>query len=320
VNPGERLDRFVIERLVVRSGMASIFRAVDSSSGAIVALKVPHFELESDPLFYDRFRREAEIGKRLDHPGIVRILPVEDPSRLYMAMEWVEGRPLREILDEEKKLPLERAVRIALAVCDALGYIHSQGVVHRDLKPDNIMVDGDRIKLIDFGIAGQTGVRRLTFAKFTKAMGTPDYVAPEQVKGKRGDARTDLYTLGVILFEMLTGQLPFQGASPLIAMNQRLLADPIAARKIDPAISPQMEEILHRALERQPEHRYALAREFARDLQHPEQVGVEDRAALRASLRLNAPRPRAKWSWSYLALALIPVVLFALLLFVAHQK
>lgn len=323
MNPGERLDRFVIESLVARSGMASIFRAVDSSSGRVVALKVPHFELESDPLFYDRFRREAEIGNRLDHPGVVKILPVEDPNRLYMAMEWVEGRPLREILDEEKKLPPERAVRIAVAVCDALGYIHSQGVVHRDLKPDNIMVDvvnGDRIKLIDFGIAGQTGARRLTFAKFTKAMGTPDYVAPEQVKGKRGDARTDLYTLGVILFEMLTGQLPFQGASPLIAMNQRLLADPIPARKLDPSISPQLEEILHRALERQPEHRYAHAHEFAHDLERPDQVGVVERATARAAQRMNAPRPRTRWSWSYVALALIPVVLFALLLFVASQK
>ena len=323
-NPGDRLDRFQIDSVVARSGMATIFRATDTTTGKPVAIKVPHPELECDPLFFDRFRREASIGEKLDHPGVVKFLRVEDPSRLYIAMAWAEGRPLREILDgqndEQKKLPQERAVRIALAVLDALAYIHGQGVVHRDLKPDNIMVDGDRIKLIDFGIAGQKAMRRLTFAKWTKAMGTPDYVAPEQVKGKRGDARTDLYTLGLILFEMLTGELPFKGETPLAAMNQRLISEPIAARKIDPSISPQLEEILHRALEREPEHRYATAREFAHDLTHPEQVGVDERTAVRATQRANRPAPPMKWSWSYVALALIPLAIFGLLFFVAHSR
>lgn len=318
LKPGDRLDRFRIQSLVARSGMASIFRALDMSTGMTVAVKVPHPEMECDPLFFDRFHREAEIGRKLDHPGVVKVLAVEEPSRVYMAMEWAEGRPLREILDEQTKLPADEAVRIAVAVCEALGYIHAHGVVHRDLKPDNIMVDGGRIKLIDFGIAREAGARRLTFAKLTKAMGTPDYIAPEQVKGKRGDARTDLYTFGVILFEMLTGQLPFQGENPLAAMNRRLLAEPIAARKIDPSISPELEEILHRALERDPEHRYATAREFAHDLEHPQQVGVEERVATRASLRASVPR--TKWSWSYVLLALIPVVIFVLLLIVAHWR
>jgi eukaryotic-like serine/threonine-protein kinase len=215
VRPGDRLDQYRIDSLVARGGMASIFRALDISGGRTVAIKVPHPEMESDPLFYDRFHREADIGRKLSHPGVVKILPGEEQSRVYIAMEWIEGQPLRQILDAEKKLPIDRAVRMVLRVCEALGYIHENGVVHRDLKPDNIMVDADdRIKLIDFGIAREAGARRLTYARLTKALGTPDYVAPEQVRNKRGDARCDLYAAGVMLFEMLTGELPFQGPNP----------------------------------------------------------------------------------------------------------
>jgi serine/threonine protein kinase len=319
VRPGDRLDQYRIDSLVARGGMASIFRALDISGGRTVAIKVPHPEMESDPLFYDRFHREADIGRKLSHPGVVKILPGEEQSRVYIAMEWIEGQPLRQILDAEKKLPIDRAVRMVLRVCEALGYIHENGVVHRDLKPDNIMVDADdRIKLIDFGIAREAGARRLTYARLTKALGTPDYVAPEQVRNKRGDARCDLYAAGVMLFEMLAGELPFQGPNPITAMNQRLVADPIAVRSIEAAVSPQLEEIVHRALERDPQHRYQSAKEFAHDLLHQDEIIVDERIAARASVRMQ--RPGIQWCWSYVALAMIPFVLFGLLLLVAHQK
>ena len=143
LSPSEQLDHYRIDSLVSRSGMATIFRATDLRDGRVVALKVPHPELECDPLFFDRFHREAEIGRKFDHPGVVKVLPQFDPSRVYMTMEWVEGRLLREILDEEKKLPPERAERIAIGICEALEYIHQGGVIHRDLKPENIMVDSE---------------------------------------------------------------------------------------------------------------------------------------------------------------------------------
>jgi serine/threonine-protein kinase len=190
--------------------------------------------------------------------------------------------------------------------------------VHRDLKPENIMVDAqDRIKLIDFGIAANVGSRRLTFAKFSQTMGTPDYISPEQVKGKRGDGRSDIYALGVMLYEMLTGKVPFTGPNAFVIMNDRLLNNPVPPREIDPTISPQLQEIIYRAIERDPAKRYQSAREFAKDLQHPEQVGVADREEL-ANWRVRR-KPVARQVLFYIGLALIPIVIFAILLWVAKH-
>jgi serine/threonine-protein kinase len=319
LHPGDRLDHYRIDSLVARSGMASIFRGTDLRNGRQVAIKVPHPEVECDPALFDRFRREQEIGKTLDHPGVMKVFVDEDRSQVYMVMEWVEGRLLRKILDEQHKLPIERAVRLAGRVLDALGYIHERGVAHRDLKPENVMVDeNDAIKLIDFGIAASSKSKRLTFAKLSQTMGTPDYISPEQVKGKRGDARSDLYALGVMLYEMLTGKVPFTGANPFLIMNDRLLNNPVPPREIDPAITPQLQEIIYRALERDPKNRYPKAPDFAWDLEHQDQVGVSDREALHDWKKRRTPWP--KRILFYAVLALIPIVIFGLLLYVAKHS
>jgi serine/threonine-protein kinase len=315
---GSQLDSYRIEESIARSGMATTYRATDLRDNRQVALKIPHPDLEADLILFDRFKREAAIGEKLNHPKVMRVFGDEKRSRIYMVMEWCEGRLLRQILSEGK-IPQERAIHIALEVLDALDYIHANGVVHRDLKPENIMVDAeDNIKLIDFGIAGDSAARRLTYANITAALGTPDYIAPEQVKGKRGDARTDLYAMGVILYEMLSGKLPFSGPSPMAVMNERLLNYPVPPQVADPSISPELQEVLYRALERDPRNRYAKAHDFTWDLENLDKVGVEDREELhdwnkRKSLQLRK-------ILYYAALALVPVAALLLMFLVAHRR
>ncbi len=323
LNAGDTLDHYRLDAEVARSGMSTLFRATDLRNGRQVAVKIPHPEMETDPVLLERFRREEEIGQEIDHPGVVKTYDGEERSRRYMVIEWVEGRLLRTILNErglneQRKLPLERAVALTLAICDALDNLHKHGVVHRDLKPENIMVcDGDRIKIIDFGIALKEDARRITPVGITPALGTPDYISPEQVKGRRGDQRSDVYSLGAIFYEMLTGQPPFTGSNPLAVMNERLLIDPAPARELSPEISPEIEEILFRALQRDPRHRYSTAAEMAWELEHQELVGVDSghhRTVLHGRFQLNGRKLAL-----YAGLALIPVLLFVVMLLLARR-
>ncbi|MFZ0305632.1 MAG: serine/threonine-protein kinase [Terracidiphilus sp.] len=313
---GDVLDHYRIEDTVSHSRMSTLYRATDLRDGRQVAIKVPLEEMEADPILIERFAREEQIGQELDHPGIVKTFNGEGRSRRYMVIEWVQGKLLRTILNEEGKLPIERAVKLSIEICDALDTMHKHGVVHRDLKPENIMVcEGDRIKIIDFGIAMKEDARRLTFTDMSSVLGTPDYISPEQVKGQRGDQRSDIYALGAMLYEMLTGQPPFTGPNPLAVMNERLLIDPKPVRELNAEISPEIEEVLFRALERDPRHRYATAAEMAWELEHPELVGVDEgrRVAARGR-RLNTRKLML-----YAALALVPVALFVVMLLLARR-
>jgi len=314
---GDTLDHYRLDATVAHSGMSTLYRATDLRDGRQVALKVPHPEMEANPILVERFKREQEIGQELDHPGVVKTYADEERSRLYMVIEWVEGRLLRSILNDEAPLPIERAVDFTLQICDALDTMHKHGVVHRDLKPENVMVDDrDRIKLIDFGIAMKEDARRLTFVDMSATLGTPDYISPEQVKGQRGDQRSDIYSLAIMFYEMLTGEVPFSGPNPLAVMNERVLHDPKPARSLRPEIPAEIDEVLSRALVRDPRFRYATASEMAWDLEHQEQVGVDDAARPKLRVRFSVDKRKAL---IYAALALIPVLIFGLMIVLAGR-
>ena len=312
VNSGDKLDHYLVEEVVARSGTVSVFRGIDLDTSQPVAIKIPHPEMESDPTFFNRFRREEEIVKSLDHPGIMKVFAEDGRAQNYIVMEWFEGATLRRLLDGDGKLAPDRAVRIALSICEVLDYIQNHGVVHRDLKPQNVMVDAiGHVKLIGFGVATQAGARRITFTNLSQVVGTSEYVSPEELKGKRGDARSDIYSLGVMLYEMLTGRTPFPGVDPF----ERILRHPIPPREIDPSISPQLQEVIYRALEREPKNRYANARDFARDLEHLARVGVADRLELREWKKQR--KVRSTKILAYVAVALVPILIFSLLLYFA---
>jgi len=279
VSVGESLDQYKLIEVIARSGMASIFKAIDQVDGATVAIKVPYMQFESDVVFYGRFQREEEVGRRLNHPNIIKVLTPKRKSRMYIAMEYVEGLSLRGMMREPGGMPTEKALDIARQICEAMVYMHSQGVVHRDLKPENILVTHEgQIKIMDFGIALDESARRLTWSGLSSTIGTPDYMAPEQVSGRRGDVRTDIYSLGVILYEMLTGNLPYSGPNVYTVMRSKTAEDPQPPSAFKPDIDPHLEEIILHAIERSPRDRYASAQEVLEDLRDPSRVVPKGRA------------------------------------------
>ncbi len=276
--PGYLLDgRFLIREPVGRSEMATVFRAEDlSDGGRTVAVKVPLLRAESDPVTFGRFLREERIGLILDHPCLLRLIPVQGKkSRPYIAMEFLDGCTLACILHLTKPLPEKDALKIAAVLCEGLKAMHDRGVVHRDIKPGNIMICRDRtLRIMDFGLATEMSASRSLIAALTPLFGTPEYMAPEQVTNKKNDERTDVYGLGVVLYQMLTGQLPFKDEDPWKAAQMRVTGDPVAPRKLNPAISPQAEEIVLTALRRKPIDRYCDAVRFRAALLAPELVEV----------------------------------------------
>jgi eukaryotic-like serine/threonine-protein kinase len=318
--PGDMLDRFSIVEAIGHGAFSDVYLA-EEPGGRRVVIKVPHDALMGDVGAFDRFRREMEIARKLDHPGIQHSFDLgEDRSRPYLVLEYIDGVTLREVIRREGKLPVPKAVDIAEQLATAMASAHATGVAHRDLKPENVLVTAEgRVVVTDFGIALMAGARRLTWRWLTSTMGTPDYMAPEQVEGKRGDARTDVYALGIMLFEMLAGRVPWEGDNPLVVMAQHVNAPLPSLRAIDPHLPAPLEAIVTKCLRKDPEERYADAGELRADLDRWQDLDVSTFAfgedVIKPSIRSRGGLPLliAGISFGFLAASVLFVVAVYLL-------
>ena len=269
--PGDRVDGYEIVDSLGKGAYAETYKARDTGTGATVVLKSPDPMLFADPALFQRYRRETEISRRLDHPGVQRSVDLaENRSEPYLVLEYVDGQNLRHRLREyEGPVPVDQAVDWGRQLAETLAYLHAHGIVHRDLKPENVLVTSDgKLKVADFGTALLTGARRLTWRHLSESLGTPDYMSPEQVQGNRGDARSDIYAWGVMMYELLTGRVPFGGDNWLAVMAGHLQGTPKPIRQVRPQVGPALETVVLHAMRRYPENRYASAEEIVSDLDH----------------------------------------------------
>ena len=274
--PGERIDHYEIIRMLGHGGMNHVYLAQDLLNSQKVVLKFPNDDLFGNVAVFERYKREGEIGSRLSHPYIQRLLNTdEERCEHYLVTEYIQGRTLRAVLEEHAPSPLppQEAIRIIIQVCEAMAYAHEHGVFHRDIKPENIMLlDNGDIKIIDFGVALLEGARRVTWRGLSGTVGTPDYMAPEQLRGGRGTASSDIYAVGAILYEMLCGRVPFEGENVFAIMNQHASQDPPSILQFDPTLSPALATVVMRAIRRDPDKRYKSINDLLYDLRHLDKV------------------------------------------------
>jgi len=271
----QTLGKYELLEKIGEGGFGVVYKARDPALDRLVALKVLAPQFTSDSQAVERFRQEARLAARLKHPHIVTIYEVgEAAGRYFIAMEWIEGQSLDQRITAQGALPLGEVVRLVEQVAEALDYAHRQGLIHRDIKPANILLDSQgQATLTDFGIVKAMNEAGLTTTGM--ALGTPEYMAPEQVLGGELDARTDLYALGVVLFHALTGQAPFRGTTPFVIQKAHLEEPPPDPRALNPALSPAIAMVILKALSKQPEQRFQSGAELKQALQQALQVDQE---------------------------------------------
>ena len=292
--PQVLLDRYEVGRLLGAGGMAEVFEGRDRLLSRRVAIKVPLAQHAHDPEFAHRFRREAQTAASLSHPGVVAVYDTgSENGTHFIVMEYVEGRTLKDVIRAEAPLYPDRAAEIAADVCSALAAAHARGLVHRDVKPANIMLMPDgRVKLMDLGIARAAAGETVT--QTAAMLGTAQYISPEQAQGQTVDYRSDLYSLGCCLYEMLTGTVPFRGATPVAIAYRHIREDPAPPRLLNPDVPPAREAVSQKAMAKRPEDRYQTAAEFRADL-----------ARARAGQRVAAG-PAAGAATAAMATAMLP--------------
>jgi serine/threonine-protein kinase len=265
--------RYELDGVVGRGGMAEVYRARDIRLDRIVAVKTLRADLARDPIFQARFGREAQSAASLNHPAIVAVYDTGEDLVAgvrvpYIVMEYVDGRTVRDLLQEGHRLLPERSLEIIDGVLRALDYSHQAGIVHRDIKPGNVMVtrNGD-IKVMDFGIARAMSDAQATMTQTAQVIGTAQYLSPEQARGERVDARSDLYSAGCLLYELLTGRPPFTGDSPVAIAYQHVRENPVPPSRVDPDVPAWADAIVLKAMAKSPADRYQTAADMRADLQ-----------------------------------------------------
>jgi len=265
--------RYELDGVVGRGGMAEVYRARDIRLDRIVAVKTLREDLARDQTFQARFRREAQSAASLNHPSIVAVYDTGEDNTggshiPYIVMEYVDGRTLRDLLREDRRLLPERALEITDGVLRALDYSHRNGIVHRDIKPGNVMLTRDgKVKVMDFGIARAVSDAQATMTQTAQVIGTAQYLSPEQARGERVDARSDLYSTGCLLYELLTGRPPFLGDSPVAIAYQHVRENPVPPSRVDPEVPQWADAIVLRAMAKDPRDRYQSAAEMRQDIQ-----------------------------------------------------
>jgi eukaryotic-like serine/threonine-protein kinase len=273
---GDQFDHYQIQEHMAQGGMSDIYRAFDLMHRREVVIKVPDQSMLGDPAQFERFQRELEVMKTLDHPAILKGLGSGKFNRIpYLVTELVDGKSLRSLIESSAPLPTDRVLSLALKIADGMSYCHKNDVIHRDLKPENILITSDGQPVImDFGLALTKGAHRVTYSNLSATMGTPDYMAPEQIEGQRGDQRTDIYALGTILFELLSGRTPFTGDNHMVIMSQHLNDTAPRLDRIAPSVPPQLAAIVATCLAQNPDDRYKDMDALMDALQHPEKADL----------------------------------------------
>lgn len=272
---GDQLDHYRVGRPLGRGGEAAVFQATDLQTNRPVVLKVLDPATLGEVAAFERLRREIAIGRLLQHPGVPRLLEAHEDARPpYLVLEYTEGQSLATIIKKTHPIPLSHVLQLATGLVEVVAYCHGRHVYHRDLKPENILVDAQgQVKIIDFGIALLEGAARVTWRGFSGLVGTPEYMAPEQIRGERGGAETDVYALGLILYELLAGRPPYRAANPLSTMYQHLNMTPQRLQELRGDVPRAIAAIVAKAMRRRPAERYPNAAALYEALTHPETVG-----------------------------------------------
>jgi serine/threonine-protein kinase len=295
--------RYELDGVIGRGGMAEVFRARDLRLDRLVAVKTLRHDLARDHIFQARFRREAQSAASLNHPSIIAVYDtgedmVDGVSIPFIVMEFVDGRTLKELLDDNRPLLPERCAEITDGILRALEYSHRNGIVHRDIKPANVMLTRQaEVKVMDFGIARTMDDNQATMTQTSQVIGTAQYLSPEQARGERVDPRSDIYSTGCVLYELLTGRPPFTGDSPVSIAYQHVREDPVPPSQIDPEVPQWLEGVVLRAMTKDREQRYQTAEEMRQDIQRglqgmPTQAGTMAIAAAGATTTLPPVQDR----------------------------